>query len=44
MNDVCYIQYDYAHVSQMSERLVNGLVSQLDHVIRNGDKHQTYPG
>lgn len=37
-------QYDYRHVSQMSERLVEGLTSGLDHVIRNGDEHQSYPG
>ena len=28
----------------MSERLLKGLTSQLDHVIRNGDAHQSYPG
>ena len=31
-------------MTEMSERLVKGLTSQLDHVIRNGDEHQTYPG
>ena len=39
----CY-QYDHAHVSRLSERLVKGLMSQLDNVIRNGDERQSYPG
>lgn len=38
------MEYDYRHVSQISERLVEGLTSGLDHVIRNGDEHQSYPG
>ena len=40
---VC-VQYDHAHVSAMSERLVKGLTSRLDHVVRNGDERETYPG
>ncbi|CAI8016060.1 Cysteine desulfurase, mitochondrial [Geodia barretti] len=38
------MEYDHAHVSAMSERLVKGLTSRLDHVVRNGDERQTYPG
>lgn len=38
------MEYDYAHVSEMADRLINGLTSKLDHIIRNGDEHNTYPG
>jgi cysteine desulfurase len=38
------MEYDHAHVSTMSERLVKGLTSRLDHIVRNGDERQTYPG
>lgn len=37
-------QYDLAHVNGLSKKLVDGLTSQLDHVIRNGDAEQTYEG
>ena len=37
-------QYDHDHVSRMSERLVKGMMSRLDHVIRNGDDPNSYPG
>lgn len=40
----CLFQYDHAHVVKLSKRLVDGVTSQLDHVIRNGDDEQTYPG
>lgn len=38
------MQFDLAHVTQLADRLVGGLQSKLDHVIRNGDSKQTYPG
>ena len=38
------MDYDTDRVSYLSERLVNGITSQLDHVIRNGDPDMTYPG
>ena len=29
---------------QLSQRLITGITSQLDHVVRNGDPDQSYPG
>lgn len=37
-------QYDHEHVSRLSKKLVDGITSQLDYVIRNGDAEQTYIG
>ena len=31
-------------MSRLSERLVRGLTSRLDHIIRNGDPELSYPG
>ncbi|TPX51655.1 cysteine desulfurase [Synchytrium endobioticum] len=36
--------YDTARIKTLSERLVNGITSQVDHVIRNGDPDASYPG
>ena len=38
------LQYDAQRISKLSERLVLGITSQLDHVIRNGDPEQSYEG
>lgn len=38
------LQYDRTHVSRLSKKLIDGITSQLDHVIRNGDSQQTYDG
>ena len=38
------MDYDRAHVTRLSKKLVDGIYSQLDHVIRNGDSEQTYDG
>ena len=38
------MEYDHAHVRKLSKRLVDGICSRLDHVIRNGDPEQTYEG
>ena len=38
------LQYDSQHVKRLSSRLVNGITSQISHVIRNGDTEQNYPG
>lgn len=38
------MEYDHKRISALSERLVNGITSQMTHVIRNGDEVQTYPG
>ena len=31
-------------MDHLSSRLVNGIMGQIDHVVRNGDTEQTYPG
>ncbi|XP_065186486.1 cysteine desulfurase, mitochondrial-like [Sycon ciliatum] len=36
--------YDRKHVDKMSQLLIDGLESQLTHIIRNGDPASTYPG
>ncbi|KAI8919132.1 hypothetical protein DFJ77DRAFT_453118 [Powellomyces hirtus] len=36
--------YDSARVKALSDRLINGITSKVDHVVRNGDPAQTYPG
>lgn len=38
------LQYDYAHVTKLSNYLVDRLTSNLKDVIRNGDTEQSYPG
>lgn len=38
------VQYDIQHVRRLSKRLVDGITSKLDHVIRNGDPEHTYEG
>ena len=34
---------DHARIKQLSDRLVNGITSQIDHIVRNGDP-AGYPG
>ena len=38
------LQYDHKRIKQMSDRLVNGIMSATPHVIRNGDPENTYSG
>lgn len=38
------MEYDRQHVERLSSRLVDGLTSQVEHVVRNGDPEITYPG
>eukprot|EP00112_Aurelia_sp_Birch-Aquarium-sp1_P005166 Seg1585.15 transcript_id=Seg1585.15/GoldUCD/mRNA.D3Y31 product="putative cysteine desulfurase mitochondrial" protein_id=Seg1585.15/GoldUCD/D3Y31 len=38
------MEYDHKHIKELSNRLLDGITSQLSHVIRNGDPDQTYPG
>lgn len=38
------LEYDHKRVTELSNRLVNGITSGLTHVIRNGDPDQSYPG
>jgi cysteine desulfurase len=37
-------EYDYEHVSKLAKRLLDGINSKLQNVIRNGDPEFTYPG
>ena len=43
LNDLL-MQNDAQWVKRLSDHLVNGITSQLDHVVRNGDSEQTYCG
>ncbi|KNE55635.1 cysteine desulfurase IscS [Allomyces macrogynus ATCC 38327] len=36
--------HDRAHVERLSQRLIDGITSQLTHVARNGSAEHTYPG
>uniref|UniRef100_A0A6G3MIK2 cysteine desulfurase n=1 Tax=Henneguya salminicola TaxID=69463 RepID=A0A6G3MIK2_HENSL len=38
------MSFDSAHVSSLSEKFLNGIFSNISHVIRNGDSQSTYPG
>ncbi len=38
------MSYDSAHVLRLSKRLVEGITSQLEYVVFNGDPDHTYPG
>jgi cysteine desulfurase len=38
------LEYDSKRISYLSRRLVDGITSQLDNVIRNGDPQHTYDG
>lgn len=49
LGSACHIaqqemQYDSVHISRLSKKLIDGLTSQLDLVIRNGDAVHTYDG
>ncbi|KAJ1919719.1 cysteine desulfurase [Tieghemiomyces parasiticus] len=38
------MKYDHKRISQLSERLIKGITSKLDHVVRNGDLVHSYVG
>nr|CAG8599109.1 3947_t:CDS:2 [Entrophospora candida] len=38
------MQYDSEHVKKLSKRLIDGIMSKVSHIIRNGDPESTYPG
>jgi cysteine desulfurase len=38
------IEMDHKHIKALSDRLINGISSQMEQVIRNGDSERTYPG
>jgi len=38
------IEMDHKHVKRLSDRLVQGITSRLEQVIRNGDPEKCYPG
>ena len=44
--DLCReeMSYDTEHVTRLSERLIEGICSQLPAVVRNGDSVMNYPG
>ncbi|XP_047133065.1 cysteine desulfurase isoform X1 [Hydra vulgaris] len=38
------MEFDKKHIEKLSLRLINGIMSQIDHVVRNGDPVKSYPG
>ncbi|RIA93912.1 pyridoxal phosphate-dependent transferase [Glomus cerebriforme] len=38
------MQYDAERVKHLSNRLIDGIMSKVKHVVRNGDPNATYPG
>ncbi|KAJ1727200.1 cysteine desulfurase, partial [Coemansia biformis] len=38
------LEYDYAHASRLSQRLIDGITSRVSNVVRNGDAAHMYPG
>lgn len=38
------LQYDAKRISQMSKRLVDRIMAECSHVVRNGDQDHMYPG
>ena len=38
------LQYDTKRIVALSNRLVKGLESNLEHIVRNGDRKLSYPG
>ena len=42
--NVLFLQYDHKRVTELSNRLVNGIAAGLTHVVRNGDPDHSYPG
>ncbi|EKC98329.1 cysteine desulfhydrase [Trichosporon asahii var. asahii CBS 8904] len=35
---------DHAHISKLSQRLIDGITKDVEHVVRNGDPKHGYPG
>lgn len=38
------MDYDYSHVTRLSDKLVHKITSNISHVVRNGDPEHSYPG
>ncbi|RGB26173.1 pyridoxal phosphate-dependent transferase [Rhizophagus diaphanus] len=38
------MQYDANRIESLSKRLIDGITSKVNHVVRNGDPNATYPG
>ncbi|CAG8501872.1 6439_t:CDS:2, partial [Scutellospora calospora] len=38
------MEYDSERVKKLSQRLINGIMKKVQHVVRNGDPTATYPG
>lgn len=39
-----FIQYDTERIGRLSKRLIDGITSKVNNVVRNGDPNATYPG
>lgn len=38
------MSYDTDYIKMLSERFTSKILSELTHVVRNGDEHRSYPG
>lgn len=38
------MNYDHRRIEKLSQKLIDGIVGNLDHVVRNGDPESSYPG
>jgi cysteine desulfurase len=38
------MEYDHAYITRLSQRLVDGIMNNISHVVRNGDPERSYPG
>ncbi|CAG8511629.1 12927_t:CDS:2 [Acaulospora morrowiae] len=38
------MQYDSERVKKLSQRLIDGIMSKVQHIVRNGDPNASYPG
>ena len=38
------MEMDHKHVKKLSDRLIHGITSKLEQVVRNGDPEKSYPG
>ena len=43
LSNQIYYQRDHAHIKQLSDRLINKINLEVEHVVRNGDV-EGYPG
>lgn len=38
------MHFDHAHISRLANKLIDGINAKMEHVVRNGDSKQWYPG